>query len=134
MLSSLNLSSPSVTSAQGERLQSTPFTSKALDGHLLLMFSTSSLHFNQSYSVTQSFCTSSVHLPLRHEARIRREQRARDEQLGQQVYWVLHPNGVEMIAFMYKPRGMLYLFDLERQDWISAFDDATQTQVIQRGG
>ena len=97
------------------------------------MLSTSSLYFNQGHSVIQSYRTSSVSLPLRQEARIRRKQRARAEQLGQQVYWVLRSNGIELMALMFKPSGMLYLLDFERQEWISAFDNATFTQVLQRG-
>ena len=37
------------------------------------------------------------------------------------------------MAFIFKPSGMLYFLNFERQDWISAFDGATLTQVIQRG-
>ena len=133
ILPSFNLSCPSVTSALGARLQSTPLTLKALEAHLLLMPSTSSFAFNQIHSVAKSPCTTSVPLPSRQEARIRREQRARAEQLGQQVFWVLDPSRVELMAFMYKPNGMLFLLDLERQHWTSAFDGATLTQVLKRG-
>ena len=110
-----------------------PLTSKALEAHLLLMPSTSSFASNQSHSIIRSFCTTSVPLPSRQEARIRREQRARVEQLGQQVFWVLDPSGVELMAFMYKQSGMLYILDLDRQDWTSTFDGATLTQVLMRG-
>ena len=130
---SFNLSCPSVMSALGARLQSTPLTSKALEAHLLLMPSTSSFAFNQSHSIIRSFCTTSVPLPSRQEARIRREQRARVEQLGQQVFWVLDRSGVELMAFMHKQSGMLYILDLDRQDWTSAFDGATLTQDLKRG-
>ena len=51
MLSSFNLSCPSVMSAFGERNQSTTLSSKALEAHLLLMPSTSSFAFNQSHSI-----------------------------------------------------------------------------------
>ena len=61
------------------------------------------------------------------EVRIRREQRAQAEQLGQQVFWVLDPSGVELMALMHKQSGMLYVIHLERQDWISAFNGATLT-------
>lgn len=37
------------------------------------------------------------------------------------------------MALMHKPIGMPYYLDLERQDWASAFDGATLTQVLQRG-
>ena len=37
------------------------------------------------------------------------------------------------MAFMYKQSGMLYILDLDRQDWISAFIGATLTQVLKRG-
>ena len=116
MLPSFNLSCPSGMSALGARLQSTSLTSKALEAHLLLMPSTSSFAFNQSHSIIRSFCTTSVPVPSRQEARIRREPRARVEQLGQQVFWVLDPSGVELMAFMYKQSGMLYIVDLDRQD------------------
>ena len=92
MLPSVNMSCPSVTSALGAHLQSTPLTSKALEAHLLLMLSTSSFAFNQSHSVVQLFSNTSVPLPSRQEARLRREQRARAEQLGQQVFRVLDPS------------------------------------------
>ena len=36
------------------------------------------------------------------------------------------------MAFMYKQSGMLYIHDLDRQDWPSAFDGATLTQVFKR--
>ena len=107
MLPCFNLSAPSVTSALGAHLPSTALTSKALEAHLLLMPSTSSLSFNQSHSVIQSSFTFSVPLPIRQEARICREQRARAEHLGQQLYWVLEPSGVELIAFIYVKRHAL---------------------------
>ena len=34
---------------------------------------------------------------------------------------------------MDKPSGMLYILDLDRQDWTSAFDEATLFQVLRRG-
>ena len=71
-------------------------------------------------------------LSSRHEARIRREQFARVEQYSQQVFWVLNLSGVELMAFMYKQSGMLYILDFDRQDWTSAFDGATLTQVLKR--
>ena len=37
------------------------------------------------------------------------------------------------MGFMYKPSGMLCVLDLECQDWTSAFDNATLTQVLNRG-
>lgn len=44
------------------------------------------------------------------------------------MYWVLNPSGVELVAFMYKQSGMLYVFDdIEFQNWTSAFDGATIT-------
>ena len=132
MLSSFNLSCPSVTSALGAHLQSTLLTSKALEAHLLLMPSTSSSTFNQSHLVVHSSCTFSVSLPLRQDARIRFEQRARVEQLGQQVFCVLDPRGFELMTFMYKQSTMQYIFDHDRQDWTSAFDGATFTQVFRR--
>ncbi len=116
MLFSFNLSCTAIISLLGARLYSTPLTSKALEAHLLLMPSTSSFAFNQSHSVIQPSFITSVPLPSRQEARIRREQRARVEQLGQHVFWVLDSSGVELIAFMCKPSGMLYIFDLDRQD------------------
>ena len=64
MLISFDLSFPSVTSALGAHLQSTLLTSTAIEAHLLLMPSTSSLHFNQGYSVILFFCPYSVPLPL----------------------------------------------------------------------
>ena len=133
MLPSFNLSCPSVTSSLGAHLQSTPLTLKALEAHLLLMPMTSSFAFNQCHSVIQSPCINSVPLPSRQKARIRREQRARVEQLSQQVFCVLDPSGVELMAFMYKHSKMLYILDLDHQDWISAFDEATLTQVSRRG-
>ena len=133
MLPSFNLSCPTVTSALGARLQSTPLTYKALEAHLLLLPSTSSFAFNQSHSIIRSFCTTSVPLPSRQEARIRREQRARVEQLGQLVFLVLDPSGVKLMSFMYKQSGMLYILDLDRRDWTSAFDGATFIQVLKRG-
>ena len=72
-------------------------------------------------------------LPSRQEALIRREQRARVEHLGQQVIWVVDPSNVELMAFMYKQSKMLYIPDIDRQDWTSAFDGATFTQVLKRG-
>ena len=132
MLSSFNPSCPSVTSALGARLQSTPLTSKAIEAHLLLMPSTSSFAFNQNHSIIRSICTTSAPLQSRQEARIRREQRARVEQLGQQVFWVLDPSGVELMAFMYKQSGMVYILELDRQDLTDAFDGATLTQVLRR--
>ena len=132
MLPSFNLSCPSVTSALGAHLQSTPLTSKALEAHLVLMASTFSFAFNQTHSLAQSSCTTSLPLPSRQEARTRRDQRARAEQLGQQVFWVLDPSGLKLMAFMHKQSGMLYFLDLDRQDWTSAFDGATLTQVLKR--
>ena len=63
-------------------------------------------------------------------ARIRSEQRARAEQHGQQVFWVVDLGGAERMALMYKPRGMLYYLDTGRQDWPSAFDGATLTSGL----
>ena len=97
------------------------------------MPSTFLFSFNQSHSVIPSSCTFSVPLPLRQKARIRREQRARAEQLGQQVFWVLDPSSVELMAIMYKTIGMVYILDLERHHWTSTFDGATLTQVLMRG-
>ena len=114
MLPSFNPSCPSVTSALGAHFQSTPLTSKALEAQLLLMPMTSLFAFNRSHSIVRSFCTTSVPLPSRQEARIRRDQRARVKQLCQQVFWVLDPSGVELMAFMYKQSGMLYILDLDR--------------------
>ena len=37
------------------------------------------------------------------------------------------------MAFMYKQSRMLYILDLDRQDWTSAFDGATLNQVLNRG-
>ena len=34
---------------------------------------------------------------------------------------------------MYKQSGMLYILDLDRQDWTSTFDGATLNQVLNRG-
>ena len=96
------------------------------------MPSTSSFAFNQTHSIIRSLCSTFVPLPSRKEVRIRREQRARVEQLGQQVFWVLDPSGVELMAFMYKQSGMLYILNLDRKDWTSAFDGATLTQVLRR--
>ena len=111
--------------ALGAHLQSTPLTFKAPVAISQLMPSTSSVPLNQSHSVIQSFHTFSVPLPLRQEARIRSELRARAENLGQHAFWVHDPSG--------KPSGMLYILDYERQDWTSAFDGATLTQVLKRG-
>ena len=86
MLPSFNLSCPSVLSSVKAHLRSTPLTSKAIEAHLLLMPLTSSFALNQCHSVIQSPCTTYVPLPSRQEARIRREERARVEQLGQQVF------------------------------------------------
>ena len=61
-----------------------------------------------------SFHTFSVPLLLRQDARIRSEQRARAENLGQQAFRVLDPSVVELMAFLYKPSGILYILDLER--------------------
>ena len=97
------------------------------------MPSTTSFGFNQSHSLVQSFCITSVPLPPRQDARIRREQRARAEQLGQKVFWVLDPSGVELMVFMHKQSGMLYILDIDRQDWTNAFDGATLSQALKRG-
>ena len=133
MLPSLNMSSPSVASALRAHLHPNFLTSTALKAHLFLMPSLFSFHFNQGQFFIQSFRTSSMPFSLRQEARIRREQRAWAEQLGLLVYWILHLNNIELIAFMYKPINMLYILDFERQSWISAFDGATLTQFLQRG-
>ena len=71
-------------------------------------------------------------LPCNQEARIRREQRARAEHLGQQVFWVLD-SGIDRMAFLHKSSGMLYFLDIGREDWTSAFDGACLTQVLKRG-
>ncbi len=133
MLHSFNLLWPSVTSAHGAHLQSTLLTSKALKAHFLLMFSISSFAFNRCHSIIRSLCTTFMLLSSRQEARIRRELLARVEQYSQQVFWVLNLSGVKLMAFMYKQSGMLYILDLDRQDWTSAFDGATHTQVLKRG-
>ena len=72
-------------------------------------------------------------LPSQQDSRIRREQRARVEQFRKQVFCVLDPSKVELMAFMYKQSKMLYILDLDRQVWISAFDEVTLTQVLRRG-
>ena len=71
-------------------------------------------------------------LPCDQEARIRREQRARAELLGKQVFWVLD-SGIDRMAFLHKSSGMLYFLDTSREDWTSAFDGACLTQVLKRG-
>ncbi len=132
MLPSYNVLSPSISSSLKTHLQSTPLTSKALTAHLILFPSTPSYSLNLLCSLYRKLCISPVLFPCDQEARSCRDQRARAELLGQQVFWVLD-NGIDRMAFLHKSSGMLYFLDTGLEDWTSAFDGACLTQVLKRG-
>ena len=71
--------------------------------------------------------------PNLQDTRIQRKQRNRVELFGEQVLMVFDPNGIERITLILKYSRMLYYQELLRQDWKSACDGFTLTQVQQRG-
>ncbi len=62
--------------------------------------------------------------------RIRREQRARLEALGECVCWVLDLENTNKMAILLKNNGTLFFLEIQRVDWICPFDDESLTNVL----
>ena len=71
--------------------------------------------------------------PVLQENKFRRKQRARVERFGESVYWLLEPDGLESLVFLSKSSGSLFYLDLERRDWVTAYNETALTHIEQRG-
>ena len=106
---------PSTSSSALEaNLQACPSTSSSIKAHLQSHFSycsplealprslTSRMLFRQLCLLPVCVNNLPEVPPLLQENKIRREQRARVERLGESVHWLLEPDGLERLAFMSK--------------------------------
>ena len=104
-------------------------------------FSTSD-HILEPFSIDTCF----AHAPLRAHAnlgsmplvqesimrrgqRIRREQRARLENLGEKVYWVTDKEGVQQLMAIITNNGTLFQLDTALGDWVTLADGRALTNI-----
>ena len=66
---------------------------------------------------------------MRRGQRIRREQRARLENLGEKVYWVTDEEGVQQLMVMLKNNGTLFQIDTALGDWVTLADGRALTDI-----
>ena len=65
-----------------------------------------------------------------NDNRIRREQRARLEALGERVCWVLDLENTNTMAILLKKNGTLFFLEIQRIYWICPFDNESLTNVL----
>ena len=66
---------------------------------------------------------------MRRGPRIRREKRARLENLGNKVYWVTDEEGVQQLMVMIKNNGTLFKLDTVLGDWVTLADRRALTDI-----
>ena len=66
---------------------------------------------------------------MRRGQRIRREQRARLENLGEKVFWVTDEEGVQQLMVMIKNNGTLFQLDTALGDWLTFADGRALTDI-----